>query len=611
MRRATSNVGPHRSSVVREALSSSSICAAAITLLLVAGTHPWADALSVGFSFAAPIAVGAFRRRERESAHDRSTVHTLSAAGTASSDLNLHAHEIRAAAGSQMHLLAGMHLSASELRACLSDAARTAEQSAELASESYRLAHDGGILARQLAGDLDDAVQVAAGSLVTIGELLSRLEEVMPIAATIASIADRTRLVALNATIQAGAAVQRAGGFVVVVEEIRRLADSSADAAKRIAAILESIRESSRKSAASNAAVQASAQRMREGVANASAADLAFSRIAQSVASLAESVAEVATVCRVQLERSDALVNDADRVTGVAHSTVAITQVLVEASHRIERTMDEVGADPILAAGIEAGAMANALIEIAALLRPVFDVPRQHAGGLLSLYRQLAAVREPFRSADLARLDDTMVANLVRFRREICGVTVAIAPGVLDDAQRWMQWWVNGVTGPSKHEVNVDPQVAGFYDYACADWFVVPRERGQSWLSDPYFDAGGVDTNLVTLSVPCVVASEVIAVATADLNVEQIQEICRPALDTVGHPNILATAAGHVVASSAPQAFPPGSRAPEDVTAALAQTTGPWARTNHCAVARLPTFEWALCVVADHPPLGHAQRTTP
>ena len=54
----------------------------------------------------------------------------------------------------------------------------------------------------------------------------------------IGDIADRTSILALNASIQAAAAGDAGRGFAVVAEEVERLADRAADATKRIATLV-------------------------------------------------------------------------------------------------------------------------------------------------------------------------------------------------------------------------------------------------------------------------------------------------------------------------------------------------------------------------------------
>ncbi len=58
------------------------------------------------------------------------------------------------------------------------------------------------------------------------------------------------------------------------------------------------------------------------------------------------------------------------------------------------------------------------------------------------------------------------------------------------------------------------------YDIDNQDWLAEPRDSMESVWTDPYFDAGGGDIWMVTLSVPLTKDGRVYAVATTDLPVD-------------------------------------------------------------------------------------------
>lgn len=91
--------------------------------------------------------------------------------------------------------------------------------------------------ASQQAASLDEIVQ-------KVRVLDDRSVEVNQIVDLIDEIAEHTNLLALNAAIEASRAGEHGKGFAVVAEEVRKLAERSAQATKDIAAVLENVRES-------------------------------------------------------------------------------------------------------------------------------------------------------------------------------------------------------------------------------------------------------------------------------------------------------------------------------------------------------------------------------
>lgn len=85
---------------------------------------------------------------------------------------------------------------------------------------------------------IEQAVNSSAAVVAKLGE---RSKEIGSIVDTISGIAGQTNLLALNAAIEAARAGEQGRGFAVVAEEVRKLAEQSQEAAKKIAALIGEI----------------------------------------------------------------------------------------------------------------------------------------------------------------------------------------------------------------------------------------------------------------------------------------------------------------------------------------------------------------------------------
>jgi methyl-accepting chemotaxis protein len=161
----------------------------------------------------------------------------------ATSALQLQAASVRLAesGGAQAEQIGTTLQTVGSMASSIERVSSDASQSAKVAERSLTAATDG---ARAVAATIEgmnrirERVQETGQRTKRLGE---RSQEIGEAVTLIDEIADRTSILALNASIQAAAAGDAGRGFTVVAEEIQRLAEQSADATKRIALLVKAI----------------------------------------------------------------------------------------------------------------------------------------------------------------------------------------------------------------------------------------------------------------------------------------------------------------------------------------------------------------------------------
>lgn len=193
----------------------------------------------------------------------------------------------------------------------------------------------------------------------------------------------------------------------------------------------------------------------------------------------------------------------------------------------------------------------DALARISSDLEQLFDLLEPIATG----FARIAGLEQPV----LEDLIDCRgaISDVISTPGLIGGAGVIVAPGLLTNAEYWMEWWwAVPDRDPEALRANLEPSAPDFFDYTTADWYVTPERTGARHIAGPYVDYVCTNEYAITLAQPIRARGRFVGVAALDVPVTGFEAHVLPALRSLGPDATLVNATGRVIASTSNTMWP-------------------------------------------------------
>ncbi|MCI4129690.1 methyl-accepting chemotaxis protein [Bacillus haynesii] len=216
-----------------------------------------------------------------------------------------------------------------------------AEKAAATADQTALMSLEGTKAIDKVSAQMKSINETVVSLSEAFKHLTERSNEIGNITEVITSIAEQTNLLALNAAIEAARAGEQGKGFAVVADEVRKLAEQSAQSAEQITRLITIIQNDTKQTM--NSVISATGE-VKEGLVVVHEAGGAFQKIENSITEVVTQINDVTNLVKNLTAGTSEIETAISGVKEVAETAAGSTQTVSASTQEQLASMEEIAA---------------------------------------------------------------------------------------------------------------------------------------------------------------------------------------------------------------------------------------------------------------------------
>jgi methyl-accepting chemotaxis protein len=253
---------------------------------------------------------------------------------SASTELSSTAEDLNRGSREQKTQTENVASAVVQISQSIADVVNNASVSTKASKDASEIASKGkDVVDRTVKGmeKIAETVRHTSGIIAKLGQSSHEIGNILKV---INDIAEQTNLLALNAAIEAARAGEQGRGFAVVANEVKKLAESTANATKEIAGMIVKIQQDTDKSVTS---MNLGKKEVENGVKLAEEARSALDMIVNTSEKAVQTVQMILKAAEEQSQSAESVSKNMEMILVVAYESSAATSQIKSASSELEK----------------------------------------------------------------------------------------------------------------------------------------------------------------------------------------------------------------------------------------------------------------------------------